>query len=100
MLIFITQLAMYFTEGVAEHIQHLVISFSWALYAIAGVLYGVMRSKKNVRVFGVGLLFFTLLKIIFVDLPNVPLFIRAILFIGLGAIGIFMSRMYYSKKST
>jgi uncharacterized membrane protein len=74
------------------------VSFSWILYAILGIVFGVTKSNKNVRLIGVVLIITTLLKLIFIDLPNVSLIVRAILFIGLGGVGLLISRLFYIKE--
>ncbi|WP_198510347.1 DUF2339 domain-containing protein [Bacillus solitudinis] len=86
------------TVNSSGNLTSLTISALWTLFAVAVVLYGVLRQHKGVRLFGIGLIFFTLMKIIFVDLPNVSIVIRAILFLGLGAVGIIVSRLFYRKQ--
>ena len=97
-LVFITLLSSVLTAGYETNIQYLAASFSWLFYSIAGIVYGVTKQNKNVRIVGVVLIIVTLLKIIFFDLPNVSLIIRAILFIGLGGIGLLVSRIFYKKN--
>ena len=65
--------------------------------AIIGMVYGSMKNVKGARYAGVILLFSTLLKVIFIDLPTVSILVKAVLFIGLGAVGLVISRMFYRK---
>lgn len=80
------------------NIQTMAVSIAWAIYALAGMIIGVMRENKVLRVFGLILLFVTLAKLIFVDLSYVSIVIRAFLFIVLGVIGIAGSRIFYKSK--
>lgn len=97
-LIFITQIGGVATQHLSTNVQSLTISSLWAIYAVAGVVYGVLSGNKNIRLLGIGLLFLTLLKLIFIDMTNVSIIVRAILFIGLGFIGVALSRFFYSNK--
>jgi uncharacterized membrane protein len=96
-LVFITILSSVLTSDYGMNVQYLSVSFSWLLYSILGIIFGVTKGNKNVRIIGVILIVFTLLKIIFFDLPNVTLIVRAILFISLGGIGLLVSRIFYKK---
>ena len=77
------------------------------MFGSSGTFYSVVYRFKNpliikkpkVRLAGILFLFITLLKIIFFDLPDVSTAMRAILFIGLGAIGVAISRLFYKRKS-
>lgn len=97
-LMFITQIGGAATQDLSNNVQSLTISSLWAVYAIAGVVYGVLSSNKHIRLLGIGLLFLTLLKLIFIDMTSVSIIVRAILFIGLGFIGVALSRFFYSNK--
>jgi uncharacterized membrane protein len=76
----------------------MTLSFAWALYAAAGVVFGVVKGKKNIRLVGIILLLLTLCKIVLVDLQFVTIIVRTVLFIGLGTIGLLVSRLFYVKK--
>lgn len=65
--------------------------------AIIGMIYGRIKNVKGARYAGVILLISTLLKVIFIDLPTVSILVKAVLFIGLGAVGLVISRMFYRK---
>jgi hypothetical protein len=43
-------------------------------------------------------LFVTLFKLVLIDLPIVSVLVRAVLFIGVGAAGVAISRLFYVKK--
>jgi uncharacterized membrane protein len=59
----------------------------------------VVADKRKARLAGILFLFVILLKIIFTDLPDVSTAVRALLFIGLGGIGVGVSRLFYRRKS-
>ncbi|MFP3727448.1 DUF2339 domain-containing protein [Priestia filamentosa] len=86
------------TEHLSTNVQSLTTTSIWAIYAIVSVVYGVMSKNRNIRILGIGLLFLTLLKLIFVDMTSVSILVRAILFIGVGFIGVAISRFFYSTK--
>ncbi|WP_027409762.1 DUF2339 domain-containing protein [Anoxybacteroides tepidamans] len=98
LFLFVSQISVVLTQSFSSHIQQMALSFTWAVFAVLSVVFGTMRAKRSMRLLGVVLLFLTLLKLIFIDLPIVSLLIRSILFIGLGGIGILMSRMFYRKS--
>ncbi|HZG88105.1 DUF2339 domain-containing protein [Paenibacillus sp.] len=98
LLLLITDVTGCLTAALSDNAQRLSLSFAWALYAAAGVAYGAFRKSKQVRGIGLAMLFATLLKVIFFDLPNVPIAVRAILFIGIGLIGMLLSRLLYRKE--
>ncbi|TXK83903.1 DUF2339 domain-containing protein [Paenibacillus sp. N3.4] len=96
-LIFVTQITNVLTRALTVDYQHLVLSAVWVVYAILLIVYGLTIKKPKARLVGILFLFVTLLKIIFVDLPDVSTAIRAILFIGLGTIGVVISRILYKR---
>src|SRR5690625_4175564 len=97
-LALVTQLTVISTKTLTSDLSHLFVSFVWILYAIAIVAIGLWQDKKAVRLTGILFLFFTLLKVIFYDLPDVSIGIRAILFITLGLIGLIVSRFFYKTE--
>jgi uncharacterized membrane protein len=98
-LLFITQVTGVLTEEFSFNVTQMAISFVWAIYAVCAIIFGVIKKVKWIRLFGIGMLFVTLLKLIFIDLPTVSIVIRAILFIGIGVIGMAISRFYYMRKN-
>lgn len=97
-LCFITDVTSVITQNVSENAQHLIISTTWVGYAISVIAYGLKNRIKQVRLAGIALLFLTLIKVIFFDLPTVSVIIKAVLFIGLGGIGVLLSRFFYKKE--
>lgn len=100
LLIFVSQLTNVLTSGLGVGYQHLILSGVWAVYAVLLIIAGLFVRRAKARLIGILFLFVTLLKIIFIDLPDVSTAIRAILFIGLGAIGVGISRLFYKRKET
>lgn len=96
---FITEVTGTLTDGFSLNIQHLCVSTAWLLYAISVIAYGLKKEVKQIRLTGIALLFLTLMKVILMDLPNVSLTIKAVLFIGLGFVGLLLSRFFYKKTS-
>lgn len=96
--IFLTQVTAAAVDGFSHSVQKMSVSFVWALYSILGVLYGVKMNVRKIRLFGIAMIFVTLLKLVFYDFPSVSIVIRALLFIVLGLLGILMSRIFYNKN--
>ncbi|NOV01217.1 DUF2339 domain-containing protein [Paenibacillus planticolens] len=97
-LIFISQLTNVLTSGLDVDYEHLILSGVWAVYAVLLIIAGLFVRRAKANLIGILFLFITLLKIIFIDLPDVSTAVRAILFIGLGAIGVGISRLFYKRK--
>ncbi|MED0676555.1 DUF2339 domain-containing protein [Aneurinibacillus thermoaerophilus] len=98
LLVFLTEITGAVMREMSFEIMQLAISTVWALYAVAGILYGARSANKDLRRLGMALLIITLLKAIFFDLPFLSLLVRAVLFIGLGVIGLIVSRFFYTTK--
>ncbi|WP_096199041.1 DUF2339 domain-containing protein [Bacillus sp. FJAT-45350] len=98
-LLYISQLAQLLTVNVGTTLEPMVLSISWLLYAALLIVYGFYREDKVIRVVGIALILFTLLKVILIDLPTVSIVVRALLFLVLGTIGVAVSRLFYRKKS-
>lgn len=98
LLIFVSQLTNALTKGLGSDYQHLILSGVWAIYAVLLIVAGLFVRRAKANLIGILFLFVTLLKIIFIDLPDVSTAIRAILFIGLGALGVGISRLFYKRK--
>ncbi|RKL69201.1 hypothetical protein CR203_03985 [Salipaludibacillus neizhouensis] len=94
-LVYVSQLAGLTTSD--SMMQPMVMSLSWLMYAVLFVAYGFYKNDKITRIFGMALIFFTLAKVILIDIPAVSMAIRAILFLLLGTLGITISRLFYRK---
>jgi uncharacterized membrane protein len=99
-LLYLTYFANALTTDQSLNIQHMAVSFIWAIDAFVAMIIGSKWDEKLIRLSGLGLLFLTLVKLIFIDLDYLSIIVRAILFILLGLIGIFISRIYYKAQPT
>ncbi|MBM7661892.1 putative membrane protein [Bacillus mesophilus] len=97
-LLFITFTMQALTADMSMNLQYMAVSFAWAIYALMLIMFGATKGDKVFRIFGLVLLFVTLAKLILIDLAYISIVIRAILFIGIGLIGVAGSRIFY--KST
>src|SRR5690606_18859336 len=86
-LLFLTDVTNALTMEMGVNTRYLFVSVVWVTYSISIILFGMLKSIKKARLAGIALLFLTLLKVIFFDLPAVSIFIKAVLFIGLGFVG-------------
>lgn len=73
------------------------ITFGWLVYAIVAIVLGFKLEKKTLRVVGLILVFCALVKLFLIDLAILDFTIRAILFIIVGIVGMFVSRLFYKK---
>ena len=97
-LIFISELTLAITDQYTLMIQQMTLSFVWAVFSVLLILYGQIKKDKWLRWFGMGFIFVTLLKLIFVDLSILSVALRAVLFIVIGFIGVIISRLLYKKE--
>jgi uncharacterized membrane protein len=97
-LLFTTQFTLACVEHLNDQTQRLILTFVWMAMAVISMAAGVLKEVKQAKYIGVSLLILTLLKLVLLDLPFIPLFIRAILFIVLGFVGLMVSRVFYKKK--
>ncbi len=97
-LVFISHITNVLTAPLSTDVQYLLLSVAWVVYAVVIILFGVMKGIKKARLAGVLFLFITLLKMIFIDLPDVSTAVRAALFLGLGGVGVAVSRLFYKKQ--
>jgi len=97
-LIFATEVTVAGTNDLSANTQTLIMTAVWLCLSIAAFVIGSLRTFKTATYIGVGILFLTLFKLVLYDLPFIPMAIRALLFIVLGAIGLIVSRLFYKKK--
>lgn len=99
LLVFVTEITDVLMQDFTYELQRLAVSGVWALYAVVGLMYGTKKKQREMRRLGLVLLIVTLLKSVFLDVPSLSLLVRAVLFIGLGVVGLLMSRLFYSSAS-
>ncbi|MGF2713638.1 DUF2339 domain-containing protein, partial [Bacillus cereus] len=74
------------------------VSLLWMVYALFAVLFGRYRQMNEILYAGLVVLVVTVGKLFLLDLPEVSMMIRAVLFLIVGSIGIVISRMFFSKE--
>lgn len=97
-LIFTTQFTLACIHHMSDDSQRLILTFVWLLLSLSSIGAGVIKETKQAKYIGVVLLILTLLKLVLLDIPYIPLFIRAVLFIALGFAGLMVSRVFYKNK--
>ncbi|PGZ18454.1 DUF2339 domain-containing protein [Bacillus cereus] len=74
------------------------VSLLWMIYALVSVWFGRNRRMNEILYAGLVVLVVTVGKLFFLDLPEVSMMIRAVLFLLVGGLGIVISRMFFSKE--
>lgn len=74
------------------------VSLLWMVYALFAVWLGRNRKMNEILYAGLVVLVVTIGKLFLLDLPEVSMMIRAVLFLIVGSIGIVISRMFFSKE--
>jgi uncharacterized membrane protein len=74
------------------------VSLLWMVYALFAVWFGRYRQMNEILYAGLVVLVVTVGKLFLLDLPEVSMMIRAVLFLIVGSIGIIISRMFFSKE--
>ncbi|MGE6598611.1 DUF2339 domain-containing protein [Bacillus proteolyticus] len=74
------------------------VSLLWMVYALFAVWFGRYRQMNEILYVGLVVLVVTVGKLFLLDLPEVSMMIRAVLFLIVGSIGIVISRMFFSKE--
>ena len=82
---------------VGSNLERVFTSALWIITAVLFMLLSGRFSLQQGKYVGVGILFFTLAKIILFDISFVTVPIKALLFIVLGIVGLLVSRVYYKK---
>ncbi|MGJ9381623.1 DUF2339 domain-containing protein [Salipaludibacillus sp. CF4.18] len=79
-LVYVSQLADLTTSD--SMLQSMIMSLSWLMYAVLFVAYGFYKNDKITRIFGMALIFFTLAKVILIDIPAVSMASDSVFTIG------------------
>ncbi|GCF75243.1 DUF2339 domain-containing protein [Bacillus cereus] len=74
------------------------VSLLWMVYALFAVWFGRYRQMNEILYAGLVVLVVTVGKLFLLDLPEVSMMIRAVLFLIVGSIGIVISRIFFSKE--
>lgn len=76
----------------------LSLSIWWGICAVACMYYGLMRKEKLFRVYGIVVLAFTLIKLMFFDLSHLSSIAKVVVFVVLGVI-MLIGTFFYQKIS-
>jgi len=74
--------------------QQMAMSIVWALYGAGLLAYGIVRSRRNLRIVALALLVLVSLKVFLIDLQELDRIYRIISFFALGAILLAVSYFY------
>ena len=74
--------------------QQLSLSIFWSVYALAAMAAGIWRRARPLRLFAMGLLYLSIVKVFVFDLGFLDPAYRIISFIGLGVILLLVSLLY------
>ena len=81
------------TQGQASA-QQLALSLFWTVYAMGAVAVGLWKRLRLLRLFAMGLLYFSIAKVFLFDLQNLETLYRIISFFTLGVILLLVSLLY------
>ncbi|MEH6890270.1 DUF2339 domain-containing protein [Bacillus sp. JJ864] len=98
MLVFITITRIGEVLSTDGSIISVFVSLLWMIYALVSVWFGRNRGMNEILYAGLVVLVVTVIKLFFLDLPEVSMMIRAVLFLLIGGLGIVISRMFFSKE--
>ena len=96
--IFVSMLSVVLSRELEVEMQHYFMSAFWTIYAVTAIVIGLLKKWTKPRITGIILLFVILMKVIFIDIPDVHLGIKAVIFIVLGGVGILISRLMYNTQ--
>ncbi len=74
------------------------LSILWGVYSLLLIGLGILKKSKVLRVAGICLFGVTLAKVFFMDLHNLSIISRTMIFIGLGVLLLFTSYLYQKFK--
>jgi uncharacterized membrane protein len=97
LLYFLHMIAIIISGELGSNLERVFTSSLWVIVAILFMLGSRRLLLEQGKYVGVGILFFTLAKIILFDISFVSVAIKALLFIVLGIVGLIVSRAYYKK---
>jgi hypothetical protein len=97
LLYFLHMIAIIISGELGSNLERVFTSSLWVIVAILFMVGSRRLLLEQGKYVGVGILFFTLAKIILFDIPFVSVAIKALLFIVLGIVGLIVSRAYYKK---
>jgi uncharacterized membrane protein len=75
------------------------LSVLWGIYALVLIVIGIAKGKKHLRIATIVLLAFTLVKLFFYDIADLPTIQKTILFVSLGLLMLIVSFLYNKYKN-
>ena len=81
-------------EAVRASARQLSLSIFWSVYALGGLLVGIWRRNRPVRLFAMGLLYVAIGKVFIFDLSFLEQPYRIVSFLGLGIVLLVVSLLY------
>ncbi|WP_176757408.1 DUF2339 domain-containing protein [Salimicrobium halophilum] len=97
-LLTLTQIAYQIGEQHLFDYRDVLVSVSWTLFAVATLTAGIVKDKKPLRLFSILWIFITVAKAFLVDIAYIDATVRGLLFIGLGIVGVLVSRFFYRSN--
>ena len=82
------------TTAREQNAQQLSLSIFWSIYALALMSVGIWKRLRPVRLFAMGLLYFSIFKVFIFDLRFLEQPYRIVSFLGLGVILLLVSLLY------
>lgn len=82
----------------AKNSYKLILSILWGVFALSMVIWGIIKSKKHVRISAIVLIGIILVKMFFYDLSQMNGLKRSVLFIALGILMLGISFLYNKYK--
>lgn len=98
LLVFTSALAPLIAGDGSSDVERMILSSLWIVVAILFMVMSKLLSLSQGKYVGVGILFLTLGKVIIVDIYFTSVIVRAFLFLLLGLVGLFVSRVFYKNK--
>jgi uncharacterized membrane protein len=89
----------YFAQQPSATAQEVVLSVTWAAYASGAILIGLWRRYAPVRVFAIGVLAVTIVKVFAIDLAHLDRIYRVLSVLGLGVLLLLTSYLYQRSRS-
>ncbi len=84
----------HWTAGGRGNAPQLAMSIFWTVYAVTGVCFGIIQRNRQVRLFAMGLLYLSVLKVFVFDLSGLEGVYRIASFFTLGVILLLVSLLY------
>ncbi len=88
------QAQLHWNAGGQGNAPQLAMSIFWTVYALTAVIFGIVKRNRQTRLFAMGLLYFSVLKVFVFDLSGLEGIYRIASFFTLGVILLLVSLLY------